>query len=146
MPDLRAIFYVSESSLGEEADREIADLVDAAQVRNAASGITGALVFTGKHFAQYIEGPLHEIAGLVRALRADRRHRNMTIYLDENPTNRRLEGWALAYTGPSLYVSKHLERIQNAPPHQTRRGVDRVLNLLQGLVEDAGQQHRLRYG
>lgn len=48
--------YVSVSLLGQNADPEIASVRTIAQSRNPKLGLTGVLIFSGHHFAQFLEG------------------------------------------------------------------------------------------
>ena len=55
-------FYISRSRLGDEdADELLRDIIAVAVPRNRSLGVTGALLFDGHHFAQYLEGPAQSI-------------------------------------------------------------------------------------
>ncbi|HEL3816632.1 TPA: BLUF domain-containing protein [Stenotrophomonas maltophilia] len=55
MPN-RAIVYVSEAVSGFTSERLKALMEDAARF-NRSAGVTGVLLFDGRHFLQYMEGP-----------------------------------------------------------------------------------------
>jgi hypothetical protein len=70
---LERILYVSRAS----ADTGLADVLAmarAADARNAASGLSGALVFVDGWFAQVLEGPAEAIRPAYAAILKDPRH------------------------------------------------------------------------
>lgn len=103
--NLHAILYVSESRLRPaDAQTELRSIVKVSADNNAARQITGALMFTEDHFAQYVEGPPGALRELLCVLRADQRHAHMRLLIDR-PTQERIFGpWALAYHGPPDFV------------------------------------------
>ena len=132
---LRAVFYTSKSCLAARpCSGELAELIEAAQRKNAALGITGALILVGQQFAQYIEGPATAVHSLMASIAADARHKNMLITYDQFIAERRLCGWSLAYKGPSLYMSKHMEAITNSDGLERQQNVHRMLRLIAGLA------------
>lgn len=73
VPPLYTFVYCSRAAEGVD-DAEVGRIVEAAQRRNIARGITGVLVFGNGVFFQLIEGPTGEIQKLMASLRCDRRH------------------------------------------------------------------------
>ncbi|WP_367114142.1 BLUF domain-containing protein [uncultured Sphingomonas sp.] len=74
------IFYVSESLLhGPDAVAQVQDIIDRSTLWNASMGVTGALAFTERHFAQCIEGGEDTIRTLMVRIENDPRHANVTI-------------------------------------------------------------------
>ncbi|WP_430459095.1 BLUF domain-containing protein [Sphingomonas parapaucimobilis] len=74
------IFYVSESLLhGPDAVAQVQDIIDRSTLWNASMGVTGALAFTERHFAQCIEGDEDTIRALMVRIENDPRHANVTI-------------------------------------------------------------------
>lgn len=137
MPEtLRAFFYVSDCCLGPDvAEIAVAKLVAQAQEKNARLCITGALVFTGERFAQHIEGPPREIEGLVSLLRQDTRHRNMVTMRDEPASSRLFDAWSMAYSGPALYIRRHLDTLFESHGFARKLQIERFSRLLIGLTE-----------
>ncbi len=70
---LYTFVYCSRAAEGVD-DVEVGRIVEAAQRRNLARGITGVLVFGNGVFFQLIEGPPAEIRKLVVTLNDDPRH------------------------------------------------------------------------
>jgi len=79
---IRRIAYASRPQSGLSFT-EIPRIVAAARTRNTVAGITGVLLFTGRDFAQVIEGPRQTVADLWASIRADPRHHDMAVFLDE---------------------------------------------------------------
>src|SRR5689334_17607152 len=91
--------YVSTSLLGKNADAEIANIRSTAELRNPELGLTGVLIFSGRHFAQFLEGPATGIEVMKTSICGDDRHAGV-LTLQSNPLNKRRYGhWALAYSG-----------------------------------------------
>jgi len=86
--------YVSRAA-PELAPAEVRDISQQATAFNARAGITGALVFTGKHFSQVIEGPPAAVRMLMDAIASDARHRAVRMLYECKATKRRFESWAM---------------------------------------------------
>lgn len=91
---LRQVFYVSRSLADA---REVETLVAHARERNRAHAITGALMFTGGHFAQWIEGPPQDLQATLARIESDRRHDAVTRLLEGDSAQRRFDGWTMAF-------------------------------------------------
>lgn len=109
-PDLHCWLYVSECRLPPSwADATITDIVAVSRARNATLGLTGALLFTGRRFAQFIEGPGDALAAVQASIERDARHVAIRAVLAGTCLSRRFDRWSLAYAGPSLFVSARVE-------------------------------------
>jgi hypothetical protein len=103
---LYRLLYVSQSSL-DPCGPGPRDIVDVAAGRNAALGVTGALGFSGDHFAQVLEGTPEALGGLMASIRRDARHRILREWPGEAAVDQRLfPGWAMAYV-----YDERLERL-----------------------------------
>lgn len=100
-----SLLYVSKSTLkaSEEAG-EVGDIVQVAQSRNAALGVTGALVLARGSFAQVLEGERAAVDELMISILADKRHKEVNVVQIEEIERRRFDRWSLAYIGASTYV------------------------------------------
>ena len=106
---LRSILYVSDSALIFSSEQtQIHDLVHQSRVWNDSVEITGALVFTERHFVQFIEGPNTAIGDLFSKLLADRRHSRINVVQDTMADDRHFQGWSLAYSGPDAFIDRDL--------------------------------------
>lgn len=104
-------FYISTSCLDlVDSEAHASDIVRVSTARNRSLGVTGALLFTGQRFSQYIEGPRASIEELRRSISADWRHTDIkTVALGPHQHRHFLE-WSLAYEGPSHFVSALVEQ------------------------------------
>lgn len=107
-----SVLYISNTKLLFPEDQIIAEaIVEFSKEWNASVGITGALVFTERHFVQFIEGPTDAIADLLCKLSLDRRHSGMNIIERVAANQRQFEKWSLAYSGPDSFIDRELAPI-----------------------------------
>lgn len=125
------LIYVSKSRIeAAGSDSAIAQLVREARSRNASLAVSGALLFTGTHFAQILEGPASSIALITSALKEDDRHADMFIAAHYPISARIFSDWQIAYAGPSQFVAQHIKRLlRNNSRSDQRRGVDRLTDI-----------------
>ena len=108
MADLYHLAYVSDVMLlqpEEEPaqalmDSRLQDILETAAKNNQQSDITGALLFSGRHFAQVLEGPEAAINDRFRLISQDTRHHNVTPLLYEPAGERQFKGWSMALCMP----------------------------------------------
>lgn len=120
---LQSLLYVSKSLLpAETADEAVEQIAAAATVANSRTQLTGALVFTGSHFAQILEGDGAEIDRLMAVIQRDTRHRELRIVDRKGISQRRFSDWSMAYMGPSQFVSRHvLQLLERSSTERTWR-------------------------
>lgn len=105
----KSILYVSESLLdASEREEELDKILALSMQRNPATGVTGALIFTGAHFTQIIEGTGAAVDELMSRIVADRRHTKVDVVESVQMDCRRFPDWSMAYSGPSEYVIAHV--------------------------------------
>lgn len=128
---MHRLIYVSESKLsGIATDAEVSQMVGLAQKRNAELNVTGALMFTGTHFAQVLEGPQSAIEELMISISRDLRHSSILITDKSRITSRQFPTWQLAYQGPSQFVSFHLTRLLHpTPASEQKRATEWLIQL-----------------
>jgi CheY-like chemotaxis protein len=108
---MKSLLYVSRSQLQpSETDIEVQRIVTVARERNAEVGITGALIFTHTHFAQFLEGPERAVDQLMERLRQDPRHDHVRVVSTPSFERRRFSDWSMAYGGSSVFVSTLVTR------------------------------------
>ncbi|MHA6724050.1 BLUF domain-containing protein [Sphingomonas sp. RS2018] len=129
---LESLLYISESTIApNDTDLEVRRIVAAARLVNQTLEITGALLFTGTHFAQVLEGAPDSVERLMASIRRDPRHHEVVIVAREPLETRYFADWSLAYNGPSQFVSRHVTRLLNSPlPTEMRRSADWLAELL----------------
>lgn len=107
---LSRLMYISRSRLGEaDVAAELASIANVSASRNLVLSVTGALLHTGRHFSQILEGDAGDIENLMASIRADRRHDTITIIEQTHPRVRQFSNWSTVYTGRSIYVRRLVE-------------------------------------
>lgn len=108
MNDLYHLAYVSDAQLvepGQTVDEallqwHLQQILDAAKRNNGALQITGALLYSGGHFAQVLEGPQTAISDRYRRISQDTRHTNITPLIYEPAEERQFANWSMVLYGP----------------------------------------------
>ena len=112
---MERLLYVSESKI-KEADVQavVSHIVAKAEEYNVDLNLTGALIFTGTHFAQVLEGRQKDIDEVMVIIKNDSRHGPVWVMNRSPVTERLFPHWEMAYQGPSTYVSRHVIRLLHA--------------------------------
>lgn len=106
--------YISKSRLDTtDAEERIQEIVHISIPRNRSLDVTGALLFTGRRFAQYLEGAPAAIEELRASILRDRRHEEVRTVASGIAPHRHFVTWSLAYAGPSHFVADIVERSLN---------------------------------
>lgn len=132
-----SLLYVSSAELKPgEAEAEVDAIVAVSLLRNSGLGVTGALVYTQRNFAQYLEGPPDALTVLMDSIRRDSRHRDVDIVYRDEGEDRRFPAWAMAYAGPSTFVAAHVRSlVDTAASPGLRKASDRLIQLMRQFVE-----------
>lgn len=75
----------------------IRDILAVSRRNNRAAGITGALTFNDRHFAQILEGSRAAVADLFRKIANDTRHTEVAVVEEGWVEEREFAAWAMAY-------------------------------------------------
>jgi len=137
---LSSLLYVSHSIIPEsEAEVVSKQIVATAVAQNPVFGLTGALLFTGTHFAQVLEGEKEAIDKLMENIRGDARHEQVRV-VDQGPlAQRRFKDWSMAYSGPSVFVSRYVTRLMKDTSLSAQRdGADWLNQLIREFAADPG--------
>jgi hypothetical protein len=106
---LRSLIYVSRSRFdGQKASAEVDRIVAASNRHNPAMDVTGAIVFTGTHFAQTLEGSADALEILMARIASDARHDCVDVLRNTEIAERSFPDWAMAFSGPSTYLADHI--------------------------------------
>lgn len=129
---LTSLLYVSRSNIRpDQAEATVAEIVSKSCDRNPTLAITGALLFTGTHFVQVLEGSAAVLDPLLVMICSDPRHTQLIVSERGLIQARRFGDWRMAYFGPSQFISRHVERLLNDPaPVEKRRAAGWVNDLL----------------
>lgn len=87
--------YMSRSSRWSRSD--LLELLRAARAKNASLGITGVLLHREGRFVQLLEGGDEEVHALYASIRADDRHRDVTLVWDDQAVTRWFGDWWMAF-------------------------------------------------
>lgn len=128
---MQRLIYVSKSNIEiTEADAVVAQIVAEAQKRNARLNLTGALIFTGTHFAQVLEGSPEDIEEMMASLQRDSRHQMIAIVNQAPIMKRRFDDWKMAYQGRSDFMTRQLHRLLHATSgSEQRQAADWIIQL-----------------
>jgi hypothetical protein len=131
------LLYLSVSTLRLPAQAgEVDAIVDWSHRRNRELDVTGALVFTERRFAQYLEGPEVHVDALMASIARDPRHRSIDLVARKPLAARRFATWAMAYAGPSTFVAGHVLAIADAPSQPARaKYADRLIDMMGQFVQ-----------
>lgn len=133
---LLSLVYISRSALAVHGDADAVDeIIRLSEIRNGPLRVTGRLIYTELHFAQLLEGPACAIAELMRSIRRDERHRDVTVVSEQRIVARKCKDWAMSYSGPSPYLDRHLKPlISPATAEEGRLSlVERLISVMQKL-------------
>lgn len=130
---LHQLFYVSRA-LAEPA--QVQQILQLAQRNNARLGLSGALLYSGGHFAQWLEGPPQALAATVERIRRDRRHEAFSELWSGPAPARRFADWSMAFVGQPG-ADDLIAQLQAAPAPLSAERVQRLLGLLLAAAEPA---------
>lgn len=94
--DLQSLTYTSVAGRALD-DGELERILYSAQTNNALDGITGFLLFNGHAFLQVLEGVGPAIDDVMGRIRADQRHRDVTVVDDRSIEGRAFPDWTMGF-------------------------------------------------
>lgn len=132
--DLYRLIYLSRNTIpgsNENIHQEIEQILAVSRQRNAASQITGALMFNRECFAQVLEGGHDDIQETFERIQCDMRHADVVV-LDFEPVEaRRFLHWSMGYIGYDTLASKEFTQIQQATGFDVKQlSGERIYDLL----------------
>jgi len=137
-----SVIYVSKRlpgwALSKEAiDKLVIELTD----RNARLGLRGALLITGLHIAQIIEGPEEAVDDLVASIMSDPRHERVTIIERKPIDGYRFADWRLVYRGDATYMDQKVAAVLAKQEALTKANDTRELyDLMRLLARESHKQ------
>lgn len=135
--DLQRLFYISQCRPTLEVD-ELWQIRMLSQSRNRALDVTGALLYTGCHFAQVLEGPAGSLDELMASIRADRRHTQVNQLYRCEATSRLFPMWSLRCV-EALGQADLISHLAAKPPESLDRN-ERLVRLLFSTEAEAALQ------
>lgn len=128
---LHWLVYISMNLIAlNRLEREIAEIVEDSCVRNAARGITGALIATPTHLAQYMEGPGDVVADLLDRIGRDDRHANLRVIDRGTRADRLFPDWHMGYIGESVFVRRRVAELFEVASRRELTPADRLVDLM----------------
>lgn len=93
---LLELIYTSLSKAQTPAD-DVRDILSSSERNNAASAVTGLLLFDGDRYIQILEGKDESVESLFKTITADPRHHDVELLHKGGITGRSFETWRMAY-------------------------------------------------
>nr|WP_295370621.1 BLUF domain-containing protein [uncultured Sphingosinicella sp.] len=113
---ITSLLYVSRSTLVlPEQGKELDAIVEVGRSRNESLNVTGALIFTRRHFAQILEGSAAAVDELMTSISADSRHSDVDVIDVREVRGGQFVRWSLAYSGFATYVDEHIVALIDRP-------------------------------
>ena len=137
MHDFIQVIYCSAAGV-EFKHQDLRALLTKARKNNAASGITGILLYTDGCFFQVLEGRTESVRGLFDRIQSDSRHANVTVIHESVTVKRAFADWTMAFADIS---QEDLNRILGAKDHFNEPqpylhwGQDRALKLVEAFKQ-----------
>src|SRR5690606_34825257 len=88
------VFYISRCD-GTLTPTDVHRIVGTSQLRNRRRSLTGLLAYSGRHFAQVVEGSAAEVDELLGTISRDPRHQQMTVLQRLEGVPRRFGNWSM---------------------------------------------------
>lgn len=91
-----SLIYVSSSKeLMNEG--QLLDILKTSRENNSQKEITGMLLYKGGNFMQVLEGPDDAVEALFETIRADSRHKDVSVISREQISMRQFPAWEMAF-------------------------------------------------
>jgi hypothetical protein len=108
---LRRVVYVSHTAVapGEPMWPVLDSILTAARRNNRRAGVTGALVYSARRFAQVLEGPPDSVEAIFERIQCDLRHDHVTVLEVSTPERRAFGDWSMAFVADAPVPAEALE-------------------------------------
>ena len=132
------LLYCSRNLLGgslAEQEIEVQRILASSRRNNVREGVTGALLFNGKWFAQMLEGPLAKVEAVFERIQRDPRHADVTVLESGAARGRIFADWSMAYAGSNEAERSRMEALSfDRVLQDPSAAVREVHELLEALV------------
>lgn len=126
------------------ANIEVARILEQARRNNERHGVTGALVINDSYFLQVIEGSRPTINALLHKLVKDKRHISLRIVECREIEQRRWSNWSMKYLNPSdQYKEDVLKFSSSAEFNPYLMSASQISLFIEALSERQAQQEAL---
>lgn len=120
MGNLRRVFYVSRAVTSMDSVA-MNTIVLRAQRANRQLDITGVLAYSGKHFAQVLEGTEEKLSALTAKISQDKRHADVAVLFDEPISKRDYGEWSMGFLYDASLSDEIEQALSEATPHAQAR-------------------------
>jgi hypothetical protein len=135
------LVYLSKNLIeGDEGAHgvEVDKIMVSSRANNHRAGVTGALVFNDRYFAQILEGPKSAVEATYGRIERDPRHGHIAVIEKKELRQREFGDWSMAYVNPShgrteaQWVTKLHDAFHNPPNSH-----EEVMHMLRHLIGEA---------
>jgi hypothetical protein len=137
-----SLIYVSRRTSDRVLPKaEMEELIVRLTERNARVGVRGALLVTGRHVAQILEGPEVPVDQLMTTIRQDLRHEDITIIERKPISGYRFADWCFAYWGDASYMDQKISAVLDKHDAVTRTSdTAQLYDLMRLLARESHKQ------
>ena len=138
------LIYRSKSLIAaDKLDGELGSILRAARHKNAARGITGALLLYDAWFAQTLEGDEGEVRALYAHIEKDKRHTSVQLREENMAASRVFSRWAMALVGehgsPDIPLTATATGTAEAGARHTTTEQERILDIMRDATRGYGR-------
>lgn len=134
--DCYRLLYVSRSLIADCHTRgAIARILMASYRNNSRQGVSGALMYSGEHFVQILEGEKRVVETLLDRIAADWLHCDLDVVAARHASSRMFKLWTMAYCGATNRVQSYIARLVQ---ERDAANVARLEHLMRRLVDVGG--------
>lgn len=95
---IASLLYTSTAAADIDSG-DVFAIIEASARRNPSRGVTGFLIYDGRAFLQYVEGPQDALDDLLGQLADDRRHGDVRVLHRAENATRLFPKWAMRRAG-----------------------------------------------
>ena len=100
MSEIRSVAYLS-STHSTLTDADLENLLNDARAFNQTVGVTGALLYNGAAFFQYLEGDVVACGTVLERIHRSSRHHSVHVLADRLVPSRHFANWTMAFSQAS---------------------------------------------
>ena len=136
------LIYRSRSLIPADSRKAVlGEIFSAARANNKRQDITGALLLSGDHFVQALEGDEQAVQALYEHISSDERHEDVTVVDERRLESRTFGKWSMAQVSEDggadipLLMNRNKGGITRKAPEPTTAEQDVVLDYMHDVAE-----------
>ena len=119
---LSQVIYISHNCIEPaRLDNEVREVLDVSRKRNASAGLTGALMFNERCFAQVLEGRCQDLEATFERIQCDLRHDRVVLLEFTAIERRHFENWTMGYVAEKTAARERFNQLTLDPWFDARR-------------------------